>query len=73
MLKILEGSLEFSNGWLYKFLSRNKLKSFTIYGEAGPVDDDAIEAVTPALPARIATFNPADVYSMNKTGLLYSV
>ena len=27
----------------------------------------------PALRTRIATFNPADVYSMNKTGHLYSM
>lgn len=51
MLKILEGNIEFSNGWLYKFLSRNKLKSFKIHGEAGSVDDDAIEAAMPALRA----------------------
>lgn len=71
MLKILEGSIEFSNGWLYKFLSRNKLQSFKIHGEAGSVDDDAIEAAMPALRARIAAFNPEDVYNMDETGLFY--
>ena len=66
MLKILEGSLELSNGWMYKFLSRNKLKSFKVHGEAGPVDDDAIEAAVPALRARIATINLVHVYNGTK-------
>ncbi|BBM97559.1 hypothetical protein Mp_1g06570 [Marchantia polymorpha subsp. ruderalis] len=73
ILKILEDIIKFSNGWLYKFLFRNKLKSFKIHGEAGSVDDDAIEAAMPALRARIAAFNPEDVYNMDETGLFYSM
>ena len=42
-------------------------------GEAGSVDDDAVEAAMPALQSRIATFNSADVYNMDETGLVYSM
>lgn len=67
-LGIDDDQIEFSNGWLFKFQQRHKLRSFKLHGEGGSVDLSALEAALPDLKREIAKYSPEDVYNMDETG-----
>ena len=63
--------VNFSDGWMEKFLSRNELRSIKMNGESGSADHEAIEKALPMLKATIARYKPCDVFNMDETGLFY--
>ena len=56
-LKIPEGELKLSNGWLQKFKKRNGIKSYYVHGESGSVDIEAIRNELDELKSKISQYN----------------
>ena len=67
-LGIDEDQCDFSNGWLFRFQQRHKLRSFKLHGESGSANMAALEAALPDLQKAIAEYSPDDVYNMDETG-----
>lgn len=65
------GATEFSNGSMQKFLSRNHLHSVKMNGESGSVNMQAVTTNIEEIQHKVASFQPADVYNMDESGLFY--
>ncbi len=55
--------LSFSNGWLEKFKSRWRLRSWKSYGESGSADNEAIALEFPVLQAYLRNFSLRDIFN----------
>jgi hypothetical protein len=64
---------EFSNGWLQAFCGRHAFRQFRSYGESGSAQLDGIEENLAKIKAKIAQYEPKDVYNMDETGLFYNM
>ncbi len=64
-------SFEFSNGWLDRFKSRYRIKSYRRFGESGSVDMTVIEEARPKLCQILDQYSWDDIYNMDETGLFY--
>jgi hypothetical protein len=60
-----------SNGWLHNFIKRHNLKNIPLHGESGSVDENEIRNPLNDLRTKILSYNEADVYNMDETGLFY--
>jgi len=70
-LDIPEESLNFSDGWLSSFKSRNRIKRRTIYGESGSANLSIIESQLPELIEKIKSYDQNDVFNFDETALFY--
>lgn len=62
-----------SEGWVKKFIKRNNLKSRSLHGEAGSVDDEAIADRLRRVRVVCAEYDPDCIYNVDETGLFYKV
>jgi hypothetical protein len=70
-LNMSEGSLNFSNGWLHSFKTRNKIKQIKTHGESGSVNTEDIEKYFPELVSLIANYDAKDIYNFDETALFF--
>ena len=64
-------ALKFSNGWLEKFNKRHSFSQHLAHGEAGSVDQQALQQELPAIKHLIQQFSPEDVFNADETALFY--
>ena len=64
--------LQFSRGWVAGFKRRHGIRGFTRHGEA-PSADVSIDTqiLIEQIKDKVATFDPADVFNMDETGLFF--
>ena len=72
-----EERLQLSEGWLYKFKQRQKLKLVHFHGEAASATAEAVKAERSRIAALITTFCEEgysfnDIYNMDETALFYA-
>ena len=72
-LNMSEGSLNFSNGWLHSFKTRNKIKQIKTHGESGSANTEDIEEYFPELVSLIANYDPKDIYNFDESALFFRV
>jgi hypothetical protein len=60
-----------SEGWTKKFVSRHKLRSTKLHGQAGSVDDAAIAHELRKLRDVIAKYDPENIINCDETALQY--
>ncbi|ETO82970.1 hypothetical protein F441_02909 [Phytophthora nicotianae CJ01A1] len=63
--------LRLSNGWLQKSKKRNGIRSHTLCGEGGSVEDDAVRDARLQLQDEVACFDPENVLNFDETALFY--
>ncbi|CAG8819754.1 20227_t:CDS:1, partial [Gigaspora rosea] len=71
ILRIPEGDLKFSHGWLFKFKKRHSLGQITKHGEDASVDEDVVATAIPKLRELLRKYDLKDIYNMDETGLFY--
>jgi hypothetical protein len=62
-----------SNGWLFNFKQRHKIKQYTRHGEAASVSEVDIAMELAQIQARVAQYAPADQYNCDETGLYWKI
>ncbi|CAG8541697.1 1311_t:CDS:2, partial [Racocetra persica] len=70
-LRIPQGVLKFSNGWLEKFKDRNRIRQHHLEGEAESADITAINNTIPLLRNKTSNYPLERIYNMDETGLFY--
>jgi len=70
-LEVLEGTLQFSSGWLHKFKNRNGIRQEILHGEADSADNAAIIEALLLLREKYAAYPLERIYNMDETGLFY--
>ena len=70
-LGVLEGTLQFSSGWLHKFKNCNEIHQEILHGEADSADNAAIIEALSLLCEKCAAYPLERIYNMDETGLFY--
>lgn len=65
--------LEFSNGWLVKFMKRHQFKSFVSYVEDRGADDDAIKRLLRAINDKLSIFTLNEIFSADEFSHFYQL
>lgn len=64
--------LQFSRGWVPGFKKRHRIRGFTRHGEATSADVSIdTQILIGKIKDKVATFDPADIFNMDETGLFY--
>lgn len=64
--------LQFSRGWVVGFKRRHGIRGFTRHGEAASADVSIdTQILIGKIKDKVATFDPADVFNMDETGLFF--
>lgn len=64
--------LQFSRGWVAGFKRRHGIRGFTRHGEAASADVSIdTQILIEQIKDKVATFDPADVFNMDETGLFF--
>lgn len=64
--------LQFSRGWVVGFKRRHGIRGFTRHGEAASADVSIdTQILIEQIKDKVATFDPADVFNMDETGLFF--
>ncbi|KAH9146846.1 hypothetical protein AeRB84_009328, partial [Aphanomyces euteiches] len=61
-----------SKGWLYRLQIRHNLRMYRLHGEAGLVDQLAVEDGHAALSETTKLYDLSDIYNMDETGVMYN-
>lgn len=64
---------QFSEGWLENFKRRWQLKSFKLHGEAGDVDEHAINEQLARIRQKVSQYALKDVFNCDESGLFYQM
>lgn len=67
------GQFSTSEAWVKKFISRRNLKSLTLHGQAGSVNDEAIADGLERVRSVCAEYDPECIYNVDETGLFFKV
>ncbi|CAG8715150.1 18307_t:CDS:2, partial [Racocetra persica] len=70
-LRISQGTLNFSPGWLYKFKNQNGIRLRQLQGEAASADMVAINNVMLLIKNKCASYPPERIYNIDETRLFY--
>lgn len=64
--------LQFSRGWVAGFKKRHGIRGFTRHGEAASADVSIdTQILIEKIKDKVATYDPADVFNMDETGLFF--
>ena len=64
-------NFSYSRGWLQGFKARHGISSYRAHGEAGGVDEAAVEKGRVDLKKVLEPYSPDDIYNMDETGLFF--
>ncbi|KXN64662.1 DDE-domain-containing protein [Conidiobolus coronatus NRRL 28638] len=69
----LKNQLNFksSNGWLWRFKKRNKIKSYNLHGESGGADNESINLALPEIKEILNNYPLGNIFNFDESGLFY--
>lgn len=70
---ISEQMFQASNGWLQNFLNRTGIESARLHGEAGDVNEQAIQSAMLKVCDQLGKYDPQHIYNQDESGLVYQL
>lgn len=70
-LKLSIEDFKASEGWIDRFKKRHGLVFRNVCGEKGAVNEGVVEDWRAGLPARLADYDPCDIFNADETALFY--